>query len=360
MQAYLYLEDRSLFLGRAFGADLGPEGAVGELVFSTSQSGYQELLTDPSYCGQILISTSAHVGSVGINPEDHESHRPWVEGFVVADLPRRYSNWRARVGLSDWLAEQCVPGLCGVDTRALVLHLREQGAMRAVLATGAPTEQALDGHRARLAGPSPALVQRVTRSQVQRFHGSGPKIACLDFGMKANMFALLQDSNADLTVFPAHCAAAEILESQPDGVFLSNGPGDPAVLEEQVQTVQALVGKQPIFGICLGHQLLARALGAETYKLKFGHRGTNHPVLDLATGRVEITTQNHGYAVCEESLPTSLEVTHRNLNDGTVEGLAAPDHRAFSVQYHPENGPGPHDSRYLFDRFFQMLEVSCA
>ncbi len=357
MQAYLYLRDHTLFTGRAFGADPGPSGAAGELVFSTSQSGYQELLTDPSYCGQILISTSAHVGSVGINPEDHESHRPWLEALVVADLPRRYSSWRARIGLGAWLAQHGVPGISGIDTRALVLHLRERGAMKAVLATGEPTEEALAGHRARMSEATPALVDRVTRPEVQRIPGAGARIACLDFGMKANMLALLRTNDADLTLFPAHSTADEILASWPSGLFLSNGPGDPALLEHQVQTVRALVGKLPIFGICLGHQLLARALGAQTYKLKSGHRGTNHPVLDLVTGRVEITTQNHGYAVCEESLPSALEVSHRNLNDGTIEGLTAPARRAFSVQYHPENGPGPHDSRYLFDRFHQQLEV---
>jgi carbamoyl-phosphate synthase small subunit len=356
MKACLLLEDGTRFEGRGLGA----QGVrFGEVIFSTSMTGYQELLTDPSYRGQILVSTLAHVGNVGINEGDHESVRAWLSGFVVQDTPRRYSNWRATQGLSSWLEDEGVVALCDVDTRAVVKRLREHGAMRGAICNGSVPADLLQQvvNSPTLDGRN--LVAEVTCEAVTSQGDSGQHVVAYDFGMKNYMVDLLLGQGLKVTRVPAQTSAKDVLEMRPDGVFLSNGPGDPAALDGIAQEVKSLLGKVPIFGICLGHQLLARALGANTFKLKFGHHGTNHPVKDLSTGRVEITTQNHGFAVDEETLPSGVELTHVNLNDGTCEGIACPSKRAFSVQYHPENAPGPQDSRYLFERFVNNLEVGC-
>ncbi len=357
MKAVLMLEDGTEFPGRGFGA---PGMSFGEVIFSTAMTGYQELLTDPSYCGQILVSTAAHVGNVGINAGDHESGRAWLAGFAVQDAPRKYSNWRADLSLDSWLVQHQVVGICDVDTRAVVRHLREKGAMRGAVCSGdIPTdllEQIL--HHPDLVGRD--LVQEVTCSERSSFGDGGLHVVAYDFGMKQHMLNLMELHGLRVTRVPAYATAAEVMALNPDGVFLSNGPGDPAALQSVVDEITTFMGKVPIFGICLGHQLLGRALGGETYKLKFGHHGSNHPVKDLSTGRVEITTQNHGFAVAPDSLGGHVMLTHVNLNDGTCEGIACPEKRAFSVQYHPENAPGPHDSRYLFERFVSNMEASCA
>lgn len=357
MKAVLMLEDGTAFAGRGFGA---PGLSFGEVIFSTSMTGYQELLTDPSYCGQILVSTAAHVGNVGINAQDHESGRPWLAGFVVQDAPRKYSNWRADLALGPWLCEHKIVGICDVDTRAVVKHLRSQGAMRGAVCSGHIPNSLLEQilQFPELSGRD--LVSEVTCATATSLGTGDLHVVAYDFGMKEHMLSLMGLHGLKVTRVPSTTSAAEVLALKPDGVFLSNGPGDPAALQSVVDEIGGFLGKLPIFGICLGHQLLARALGGETYKLKFGHHGSNHPVKDLATGRVEITTQNHGFAVDPASLGSKVQLTHVNLNDGTCEGIACPDRRAFSVQYHPENAPGPHDSRYLFERFLSNMEASCA
>lgn len=323
-------------------------------------TGYEELLTDPSYAGQILVSTLAHVGNVGINSEDHESSRPWLTGFVVQDAPRTYSNWRANLDLSSWLEKHQVVSLCGIDTRAVVTRLRQHGAMRGAICVGEPPTDLLSQVRQSPRIEDLNLVQTVTCATPET-HGTGEThVVALDFGMKNRMLDLLTHHGIRVTKVPYNTSVAEILALEPDGLFLSNGPGDPSNLSQVVDQIRQLLGRVPIFGICLGHQLLARALGAETFKLKFGHHGSNHPVKNLATQRVEITTQNHGFAVRTETLPAEVEVTHLNLNDGTCEGLRARGYQAFSVQYHPENAPGPHDSRYLFQEFLQEIGVPVA
>lgn len=357
MNGVLLLEDGTRFPGRGLGAT---GLSFGEVIFSTAMTGYQELLTDPSYCGQILVSTAAHVGNVGINAQDHESAKAWLAGFVVQDAPRRYSNWRADRSLETWLEQHGVVGLCDVDTRALVRHLRDQGAMRGAVCHGPEPGDLREriAHHPDLVGRD--LVREVTCDQVTH-HGDGRfHVVAYDFGMKQHMMHLMHWHGLKVTRVPATTSADDVLSWRPDGVFLSNGPGDPAALQGVVDQVRQLLGRVPLFGICLGHQLLGRALGGETFKLKFGHHGSNHPVKDLTTGRVEITTQNHGFAVDPSSLGSEVQLTHINLNDGTCEGLACPSQQAFSVQYHPENAPGPHDSRYLFERFVALMENACA
>lgn len=332
-------------------------------------TGYQEILTDPSYRGQIVTMTVAHVGNVGVNPEDLESQRPWLSGYVVRELPRRPSNWRATGDLQSWMAEHGVVGIHGVDTRSLVRHIRSQGAMRGVLSTEDLDPESL----AAKARKSPGLVgrdlvQEVTCAGATVWKGPAqpgpkgdkPRLVAFDFGIKHAMLDMLTEKGLEVIRVPAKFSAEEVMKLQPDGVFLSNGPGDPAAVTYAVDTVKKLLGQVPIFGICLGHQLLALALGGRTFKLKFGHRGANQPVKRISDGRVEITTQNHGFAVEQESLPEGVEWTHTNLNDGTVEGLRHPGHRAFSVQYHPEASPGPHDSVYLFEQFLAELRGSYA
>ncbi len=355
--ALLVLADGEVFEGEAIGA-VPPGGvATGEVVFNTVLSGYQEVITDPSYAGQVVTFTYPHIGNYGVTPEDDEAARPWCRGVVLRDLPPRPSSWRSTGSLDDFLVRTGVPGISGVDTRRLTRHLRDDGAMgcafgtapESVLAAAAAAEPGTSGRD---------LVADVTTAAPYE-RGSGPlRIVAYDFGVKETMLRSL-GRLATVTVVPATHAAADTLAMEPDGVFLSNGPGDPAALGEQVSIIGELLGRVPVFGICLGHQLLAAAVGARTYKLPFGHHGGNHPVRRLDTGQVEITSQNHNYAVDGATLPTSgagaSEITHVNLNDGVVEGFRCLSVPAFSVQYHPEAGPGPHDARYLFERFRSLI-----
>ena len=356
--ALLVLEDGTAFAGTSFGA---PGERHGEVVFNTSMSGYQEITTDPSYCGQIVVMTYPLIGNYGANPEDLESGHPWVEGFVVREISPLHSNWRAAESLDAFLARYGIPGISGVDTRALTRHLRSRGAMKGVVSSVDLDAKSL--HRKALA--SPGLVGRDLVREVTCAKPYAPvypgekrfKVAAIDCGIKRSILDCLADVGCDLTVFPASATAAEILAGEPHGIFLSNGPGDPEGVPYVIETVRGLLGKKPLFGICLGHQLLALALGGRTYKLKFGHRGANHPVMDSRTGRIDITSQNHGFCVDPASLdPAAVEPTHVNLYDKTNEGLRHRTLPAFSVQYHPEASPGPHDARHLFDEFIALME----
>lgn len=374
--ARLALADGSVFEGFAYGAD---SITTGEVVFTTGMTGYQEVLTDPSYCGQIVTMTAPQIGNTGINREDDESTngRPTVAGFVIRDPSEVASNYRSTEGLEAYLRRHGIVAIGGIDTRKLTRQLRDHGAQNGCIGTEsadvlverartAPSMEGLD------------LAQRVTPKQRYEFTESrGPwsvefdihrqafpprqrrtpelHVVTLDFGAKRNILRCLVDVGCRVTAVPASTSAAEILALSPDGIFLSNGPGDPAAVTYAITTIRELLGKKPIFGICLGHQLLGLALGGKTYKLKFGHRGLNQPVKDLATGRVEITLQNHGFVVDVDSLQGKAQTTHLHLNDGTSEGLDSPDANAFSVQYHPEAGAGPHDALYLFERFRKRM-----
>lgn len=358
MRGYLVLEDDTCFAGEGFGA---VRTIAGEVVFNTGMTGYQEVLTDPSYYGQIVTMTYPLIGNYGINAVDVESRAPWIRGFVVRDLCSEPSHWQADRTLSEYLVAAGVPGLAGIDTRALTRHLRSVGAMRGVIATVAGDEPASPDTIAAWAAAARELdmhdhVTHVTTPEPYRLPGAGPRVAVVDYGAKQNIIRCLADARCDITVLPASATTAEILACDPAGVLLSNGPGDPTDLPDAIATVRELLTTgRPLFGICLGHQIMALAAGARTYKLKYGHRGANHPVKDYRTGRVYVTTQNHGYAVDEASLPGGLVVTHRNLNDNTVEGLMHESQPAFSVQYHPEAAPGPQESRYLFDNFIALM-----
>jgi len=367
--AKLALADGTIYTGTAFGAKTE---TVGEMVFNTALSGYQEVLTDPSYAGQIVTMTYPHIGNYGVNSVDVESGRPWVSGFVVRELARRSSNYRSEQDLDSYLAEHGIPGIEGIDTRALVRKVRIQGAMPAVLSTTDMDDESLRAKAA--AAPGMAGQDRVrevcgteaydwTEGEPEGFATTvgraAPeyRVAALDCGIKRNILRLLVDAGFRVRVFPATAPASEITAFSPDGLFLSNGPGDPAAVTYAASTVRELLPTGlPIFGICLGHQILGLASGAETIKLKFGHRGVNQPVKDLTTGKVEITSQNHGFAVSIRGLEKhGLELTHVNLNDGTVEGFRHTELPAFAVQYHPEASPGPHDSRHLFGRFRELI-----
>jgi carbamoyl-phosphate synthase small subunit len=369
--AKLALEDGTVFTGTAFGA-LGE--VDGEVCFNTSMTGYQEILTDPSYRGQIVTMTYTQIGNYGVNAEDVESAKPHLAGFIVREKSRRVSNFRAQGDLDSYLKQWGIVGLEGIDTRALVRRLRIRGAMKGVLSS-------VDLDDARLVAKAAAslglvgrdLVREVIPEKAVEWTGAlspwtkllaveypapgpgAPHVVALDYGMKWNIARHLFSMGCRVTILPGVATAEEVLAQQPDGVFLSNGPGDPEPLVYAQDTIRGLLGKKPIFGICLGHQLLSLACGAKTYKLKFGHRGANQPVLNKQSGRVEITTQNHGFAVEADSLPDELEVTHLNLNDNTIEGIKHRKLPAFSVQYHPEASAGPHDSSYLFGEFRAML-----
>ncbi len=369
-RALLALADGTFFEGYSLGA----EGETwGEVVFNTAMTGYQEILTDPSYKGQIVTMTYPLIGNYGINREDVESHRPFVEGFIVKECSRITSNWRAEMGLDEYLREYNIVGIQGIDTRELTMCIREVGAQTGVISTvdldpgslvakarSLPTLEGRD------------LVKDVSCKEKYEWkegtwsldkgyskpptRENSPHIVAYDLGVKYNILRIFTQLGCRVTVVPAQTPAEEVLGLNPQGVFLSNGPGDPAPVGYAIENTRKLMGKIPLFGICLGHQILGLALGGKTYKLKFGHHGANHPVKDLATGKVEITSQNHGFVVDMDSLGDQVEVTHINLNDHTVEGLRHREHPVFSVQYHPEASPGPHDSRYLFKRFIGMMK----
>ncbi|MBX7102447.1 MAG: glutamine-hydrolyzing carbamoyl-phosphate synthase small subunit [Gemmataceae bacterium] len=366
--AKLALEDGTVYTGTAFGARTT---TAGEAVFNTSMAGYQEVLTDPSYTGQIVCMTYPHIGNYGINDADRESGHPRVEGFVVRSLSRTPSNYRSTQSINDYLVATGVPGIEGIDTRSLVRRLRVRGAMRAVISTEILDDSELI-RRARAARDMSGLdlVREVVPSQSSQWregldapltaHIFKPvlprkRVVALDYGLKWNILRCLTAVGCDVTVVPGTATAADVLSLEPDGVFLSNGPGDPEPLDYAVETIRELIDRKPVFGICLGLQLLGLAFGAKTFKLKFGHRGVNQPVLNKRTGRVEITSQNHGFAVDADTLPGNVELTHVNLNDGTLEGLRHRTKPVFGVQYHPESSAGPHDSTYLFEEFRQVM-----
>lgn len=369
-KAILALEDGTFFTGYSFGA----EGvAVGEVVFNTAMTGYQEILTDPSYKGQIVTMTYPEIGNVGVNDEDIESFRPFVEGFVVKEYQRIPSNWRAKKTLDEYLKEHKIVGIEGIDTRKLTRHLRDKGAKRGAISTQhSEPEDVIE-----LARNSPSIIGRdlvkdVTCSEPFKWNqglwtlgmgyisrrgseGRARVVAC-DYGIKFNILRNLINAGFEVQVLPGNTSAAKIMESNPDGIFLSNGPGDPEGIPHIINEVRKLIGVKPIFGICLGHQILALAMEGKTFKLKFGHHGVNHPVKNLFTQRIDITVQNHGFAVDPDSLKDDILVTHINLNDKTVEGMAHRKLQIFSVQYHPEASGGPHDSQDLFRKFYLMIK----
>ena len=373
MKAKLALENGTVFTGEAFGA---PSEITGEVVFNTSMTGYQEILSDPSYAGQIVTMTYPLIGNYGVNVEDLESVKPQVAGFVVREYFEFYSNFRANGSLGDWLAKHGIVAIQGIDTRKLTKIIRTAGAMRGVLSTSdlddesliakartSPSMEGLDLTKqvTALAPYSWDAIDRtpfaLAPSAQSKINGKRWNVVVFDYGVKQNILRRLTSYGCRLTVVPSSFSAEQVLDLNPDGIFLSNGPGDPAAVRYAIENIKKLIGRKPIFGICLGHQLLALALGGKTFKLKFGHRGANHPVKNLTTGAIEITSQNHGFTVNPDSLDSSkLEVTHVNLNDRTNEGFRHRELPIFSVQYHPEASPGPHDSDYLFAQFIEMME----
>ena len=354
-EAVLLLDDKRVFKGNVFGT-IGD--AVGEVCFNTGMTGYQEILTDPSYAKQMVTMTAPHIGNYGVNTEDVESEKIQVSGFIIKEESFVPSSWRSEMSLSEYLKKQNVVGIKNIDTRALTKHIRDNGAMNGIISSRV---NELDKLSSKL-NETPSmkgldLAKIVSTNTIYQWSKKGKyKIAAIDFGIKKNILRLLESFDSRVTVFPAETNAQEILSHEPDGIFLSNGPGDPAAVEYGIGTIKKLLGEKPIFGICLGHQLLALALGAKTFKLKFGHRGINHPVKNIKLGTIEITSQNHGFAVDLDSLPKNIVSTHINLNDNTSAGIECINYPAFSVQYHPESSPGPHDSRYLFKKFIGMMD----
>ena len=356
MKAKIALEDGRVFEGNAF-SSFGER--CGEIIFNTSMTGYQEIITDPSYKGQIVVMTYPLIGNYGINLQDMESGGTFLEGFIIKELSRTTSNWRAEMGLKEYLDKNGVLGIEGVDTRALTKHIRCSGALKAVIST----EDLDDARLVAKARSSPGLVGRdlvkdVACGGIYAWNGEGKKtVVVIDCGAKLNILRMLSENGCRVVVMPALSNAGDILEQQPDGVLISNGPGDPAAIPYVVNTTRELLGKVPIFGICLGHQILGQALGGKTFKLKFGHHGANHPVKDTRTGKVSITVQNHGFCVDIDSLNANdIKITHINLNDNTLEGIRHLKLPAFSVQFHPEAAAGPHDAGYLFKEFIKLME----
>ena len=355
--ATLLLNDGRSFEGQLIGID---GETIGEVCFNTGITGYQEILTDPSYRQQIVVMASPHIGNYGVNKFDEESDKVQVSGFVLKEETIYPSNWRSESSIGDYLIKNNITGIKNLDTRAIVSHIRDNGAMNGIISSidhnktsllkklkTAPSMNGLD------------LVKEVTCSNKYLYNTNKKakyNVAVIDFGIKRNILRLIIDSGCKPIVFPANASEREILEEKPDGIFLSNGPGDPSAVTYAIKTVQSLLGNAPIFGICLGHQILALALGASTFKLRFGHRGINHPVKNIESEKIEITSQNHGFAVEMNSLPENIIPTHINLNDNTLAGLSCPEYDAFSVQYHPESSPGPHDSRYLFEHFIHLMQ----
>ena len=354
--AVLLLDDGKLFKGTTFGAT---GQSIGEVCFNTGMTGYQEILTDPSYAKQIVTMTAPHIGNYGVNSEDIESGKIQISGFVIKEESTFPSSWRSEMSLGDYLRKQNIVGIKNIDTRALTRHLRDNGVMNGIISSIKDNKNKLTSKLK--SSPSMTgldLAKIVSTKNIYDWSDKGEyRVAAIDFGIKRNILRLLEEFNCQVTVFPANATAKDILSFDPDGVFLSNGPGDPAAVEYGIETVKQILGEKPIFGICLGHQILAIALGAKTFKLKFGHRGINHPVKNMVEKTIEITSQNHGFAVDLESLPKNVISTHINLNDNTSAGIESIDYPAFSVQYHPESSPGPHDSRYLFKKFIRMMDA---
>ena len=357
-KAILLLEDGREFCGTSFG-HIGETS--GEVCFNTGMSGYQEILTDPSYCNQIVTMTFPHIGNYGINSEDIESTKIQVSGFVIKEETQIPSNWRSELNIGKYLDDQKIVGIQNIDTRALTRHIRDNGAMNGIISSVDIDSSSLKSKLSQIPSMEGLDLAKIVTTKKYYKWSKNPKpykVAAIDYGIKLNILKLLDEHECEVTVFPAKTPANDIIKFNPDGIFLSNGPGDPSAVSYGIEMVKSLLGKKPIFGICLGHQILSLALGAKTFKLKFGHRGINHPVRNNETKVIEITSQNHGFAVDLDSLPENLVSTHINLNDNTSEGIRCKDIPAFSVQYHPESSPGPHDSRYLFKQFIDMMKTN--